>query len=132
MRAIGVLLLLFVLTLGANLAPGAALAAPCPQHGDGSAAVEPSGGEAQEQAAHPDMGALTAAASDELAAGTQHPMSHHGAVDGPFCCHVAAAVAPAPVPEVGPHGGSTRIAQRSWLPPRAAPTTDIYRPPALA
>src|SRR3954453_16510887 len=132
MRAFGLLILLLAV-LGFGVLPNSASAEPCSFHLHPAAAIEH---RADIAAA---VIAPTAAYEAILGGGldpattTPHPVSDHAVPKGQFCCHAAAAVTPALGPVVEPlYGNASKIFLHSELPPWAAPTSDIYRPPACA
>ena len=122
MRPLGVLLLL-VIGLGFGPMPAPASAAPCSFHTHGGATTGHETGGAR----------ASVAAPEHMGAPAPHLVSDHAALKGQFCCHVAAAVAPVLGPATGPdHRTAGKFSPRFGLPPWAAPTADIYRPPAFA
>ncbi len=131
MRVLGVLLILLV-GLGLGVVPEPASAEPCPHPTHGVPEVpQETGGKAAEVA--PGIETVMVAALESAAAVDPDPDSDHAVPEGQSCCHAAPTAAQAfgatVMPPYRPAGG---LRVRGSLPPPAAPTTDIYRPPAFA
>ena len=132
MRVLGVLVLLLI-GLGFGGMPVPASAEPCPFHTYQAATTGQNHGVGIATASTIASKSTVAAAFRHPGTTVPHPVSGHAIPNGYFCCHVAAAVTPALGPALEPYrGAASRIFLRSELPPWAAPTSDIYRPPACA
>jgi hypothetical protein len=124
--------LLLVIGLGFGLASEPATAEPCPfpAHHGAMTGQETQGAETKIAPAAM-VEPVAIAAPEQPDARAPHPVPEHAVPVGHSCCHVAAAVAPVCGPELVLRRRSGSIPPQPWLPPRAAPTTDIYRPPAF-
>lgn len=133
MRAWGVLVLL-VLGLGWGLASSPAGAAPCPLHApDEAVPAAPAGAPARgEPVAAAEVVAEAVPALEPSSGAVPGAGFGHVVPDGLSCCHAAAAATLGIGPALGPRRVARVAAWRSWLPPWAAPTDGIFRPPALA
>ena len=133
MRLIGMLAFM-VLWLASGFVPPPASAEPCPFHTHEAAVVE-HGAYGMVAAVTPGVPerAVAIATPDLLRAAVPHPDTGHGAPLGKFCCHAttAATLTFASVIELHQLAAS-RMFLPGWLPPWAAPTIDVYRPPAFA
>jgi hypothetical protein len=128
MRVLGLLILL-VIGLGFGAVPMPATAEPCPHPTHSPAATHGTYG----QAAAPAAEVVVVAARDRAGVVAPHPASDHAIPEGQSCCHAAPAAAQAIGIAVVPYRRMAgTVSLDSGLPPRAAPTTDIYRPPAFA
>jgi hypothetical protein len=134
MRLIGMLAFV-VLWLAFGFVPSPASAEPCPFHTHEAAAVEHRAHGMVAAVAPGGPGqAVAVAAPDLLGAAVPHPDTEHRAPPiGKFCCHAATAATLAYASVVEPHHlAASRMFLPGWLPPWAAPTIDVYRPPAFA
>jgi hypothetical protein len=128
MRVLGLLVLLAI-GLGFGGMPMPATAEPCPHPTHGPAATHGTDG----QAAAPAAEIVVVAAHDRAGAVAPHPVSDHAIPEGQSCCHAAPAAAQAGGTAVVPYRRPVgKVPLDGSLPPRVAPTTDIYRPPAFA
>jgi hypothetical protein len=130
------LLVLLMVGLGSGLASVSAGAQPCPFHTHEHVAAPLKGRHAPPATIEPAgaLRSLTAvAALDDAGLVAPHPASDHDTPDGHACCHVAAAVMPVLGPAVEPRERADgKLGWHRRLASPAAPTHDIYRPPALA
>ncbi len=128
MRVLGLLVLL-VIGLGFGVEPMPATAEPCPHPTHSPKATLGANGQA---AAAPAAEIVVVATHDRAGAVAPDPVSNHAIPEGQSCCHAAPAAAQAigiaVVPYRRPAG---TVSLDGDLPPRAAPTADIYRPPAF-
>lgn len=132
MRALGVLVL-FLVGLGLGFVSSPANAAPCPFHAhQPTAATQGSPGAADTRTLTAATEVVAAAAPDHLATPASPLSPDHPVPEGQSCCHIAAAATLSVVPVLEPWGAARLAVPRSWLPPRPAPATDIFRPPAFA
>lgn len=134
MRALGLLVLLAIV-LGFGVVPVPASAEPCPFHPHEAAVVEDKARTTEATLASTAISGTTIVVAALVHPGppAPHPVSDHPIPAGEFCCHVAAAVTPALGPVLEPyHGTASRLFLHAGLPPWATPTSDIYRPPAIA
>jgi hypothetical protein len=127
MRAVSVLVLL-LLGFGLGFVPSPASAAPCPLH----AAAHGDHGSETAGAAAAKVEIATAAETDHLLQPTPRSPSDHPVPEGQSCCHIAGTAALPVGPVLEPRAKARAPRARSWLPPRAAPVPDIFRPPASA
>jgi hypothetical protein len=129
MRVLGLLIILAIV-LGFGTVPMPATAGPCPHPSHSPTAMHGAKGQA---AAAPSAEIVVVAAHDRAGADAPHPVSDHAAPEGQFCCHAAPAAAQAIGIAIVPHRRlAGTVPLDGGLPPRVAPTTDIYRPPAFA
>ncbi len=132
MRALDVLVLL-LLGLGLGFAPSPAGAAPCPFHADApTGAAHGSHGPANANAAGATVEIAAADETEHLVTPAPRSPSDHPVPEGQSCCHIAGTAALSVVPVLEPRGVARLTIPRVWLPPRAAPKADIFRPPASA
>jgi hypothetical protein len=136
MRVLGILVLL-VAGLGFGIATELAAAEPCPlhahhaHHGAMAGQQTEGAGSAMVPATPVETVAIAAPAQPD-ATPASPPVSDHAVPEGQSCCHAAATATLSVVPVLAPRVAARLAVPRSWLPPRLAPTTDIYRPPASA
>ena len=130
MRVLGLLILL-VIGLGFGVVPMPAIAEPCPHPMHNATA--PHGTDGKAAAVAPAAEIVVLAAPDRAGAVAPHPVSDHAIPEGQSCCHAAPAAAQAVGTAIVPYRRAAgKVPLDGSLPPRAAPTTDIYRPPAFA
>jgi hypothetical protein len=129
MRLLGLLVLL-VIGLGFGVGPMPATAEPCPHPTHSPTATLGANGQA---AAAPAAEIVVVATHDHAGAVALHPVSDHAVPEGQSCCHAAPAAAQAIGIAIVPYRRlAGTVPLDGGLPPRVAPTTDIYRPPAFA
>ncbi len=132
MRLVSVLVLL-LLGLGLGSVPSPASATPCPFHaGQPAAAAHGLPGAEDAHAPTAAVEIVAAAPADDLRMPASPLAPGHPVPEGQPCCHIAGTAALSVVPVLEPRGAGRLAIPRSWLPPRAAPTADIFRPPASA
>ena len=128
MRVFGLLVLL-VIGFGYGGMPTPTTAEPCPHLTHSPTMTHGIDG----RAAAPAAESVVVAAQDPAGAVAPNPVSDHAIPEGQSCCHAAPTAAQAVGIAVVPYCRSAgKVPLDSSLPPRVAPTTDIYRPPAFA
>ena len=129
MRVLGLLVLL-VIGLGFGVGPMPATAEPCPHPTHSRTVTHGPNGQA---AAAPAAEIVVVATHDRAGMVAPHPVSDHAIPEGQSCCHAAPAAAQAIGIAIVPYRRlAGTVPLDGGLPPRVAPTTDIYRPPAFA
>ena len=128
MRMFGLLVLL-VIGFGFGGMPMPTTVEPCPHHTHSPTMTHGIDG----QAAAPAAESVVVATHDQAGAVAPNPVADHAIPEGQSCCHAAPTAAQAVGTAVMPYRRAAgKVPLDGSLPPRVAPTTDIYRPPAFA
>lgn len=131
MRVVG-MLILFLAGLGFGALPTPASASPCPHHAQVAAtAVNESRSEEAPVVLAAEVGVRVA--TDQAEAPPLSPLFDYAATAEQSCCPAAQVAVQAFGTAFAPNCRlADRLSLRGSIPPWAAPTTDIYRPPAFA